>query len=88
MTPFKQFLARHGGRPAFREPSPAVPPVATAEARAVKALRELVRAVEAYDAEMDDKANGGRDAVPPEGDDYNEIVGLVRLAKRQAFGEG
>lgn len=40
-------------------------------------LAAIRAAVRAYDDRLDDKAHDGANAQPPNGDDYNELFGLV-----------
>jgi hypothetical protein len=42
------------------------------------ALEALAREVKAYDDTLDDAANGGRNARPPDGDDYNALLEIIR----------
>lgn len=51
--------------------------VTTAAADATRELQFIRDAVKAYDDKLDDAANSGKDARPPNGDDYNEITYLV-----------
>jgi hypothetical protein len=51
-----------------------------------RALRDLVRNVRAYDNNLNDPRgdDSGEDARSPDGDDYNELYGYVKLAAEQA----
>jgi hypothetical protein len=51
---------------------------------AEQAFRALVRDVKAYDDELDDSENEGRNAQPPTGDDYNELFEMVMEHARKA----
>lgn len=51
-----------------------------AAADRVDALSVLVRKATTYDDELDDKANDGAQARPPDGDDYNALLDLIAAA--------
>lgn len=57
-------------------PADIAPPEDRAEHYATE-LRNLREAASAYDAAMDDTANGGKNARPPTGDDYNALLAIV-----------
>jgi hypothetical protein len=61
-------------------------PEFNADKAARNALRDLVRHVLAYDNNLNDPHgdNSGEDSRSPDGDDYNELYGYVKLAAEQA----